>query len=165
MGEANEERVKDSRGGPASSPSDRHGREAGSGPAPYLQFQSAVLTAAATLGRGRGRGLFESGKIPADTSAVAAVSGAAGGGAPHGCASVSPSPLPGECGRECGPGRLGPGGVGGRGPCGVTCASWQPQVLCRVGAGQPRAGSLVMGHVVPPAARSRAGDRELTARP
>lgn len=74
MGEANEERVKDSRGGPASSPSDRHGREAGSGPAPYLQFQSAVLTAAATLGRGkgRGRGLFESGKIPADTSAVAA---------------------------------------------------------------------------------------------
>ena len=55
MGEANEERVKDSRGGPASSPSDRHGREAGSGPAPYLQFQSAVLTAAATLGRGKGR--------------------------------------------------------------------------------------------------------------
>lgn len=50
----NEERVKDSRGGLASSLADRHGREVGSGPAPYLQFQSAVLTAAATLGRGRG---------------------------------------------------------------------------------------------------------------
>lgn len=46
--------MKDSRGGPASSLADRHGREVGSGPAPYLQFQSAVLTAAATLGRGRG---------------------------------------------------------------------------------------------------------------
>lgn len=52
----NEERVKDSRGGLASSLADRHGREVGSGPAPYLQFQSAVLTAAATLGRGRGGG-------------------------------------------------------------------------------------------------------------
>lgn len=50
----NEERVKDSRGGLASSLADRHGREVGSGPGPYLQFQSAVLTAAATLGRGRG---------------------------------------------------------------------------------------------------------------
>ena len=100
--------MKDSRGGPASSPSDRHGREAGSGPAPYLQFQSAVLTAAATLGRGRGRGLFESGKIPADTSAVAAVSGAAGGRAPHGCASVSPSLLPGECGPRVRAGASGP---------------------------------------------------------
>lgn len=70
----NEERVKDSRGGLASSLADRHGREVGSGPAPYLQFQSAVLTAAATLGRGRGGGLIESGKVPADT-----VSGGVGG--------------------------------------------------------------------------------------
>lgn len=70
----NEERVKDSRGGLASSLADRHGREVGSGPAPYLQFQSAALTAAATLGRGRGRGP-SSGKVPADT-----VSGAVGGG-------------------------------------------------------------------------------------
>lgn len=52
-GSGNEERVKDSRGGPASSLADRHGREVAAGQ-PYLHFQSAVLTAAATLRRGRG---------------------------------------------------------------------------------------------------------------
>lgn len=157
MGEANEERVKDSRGGPASSPSDRHGREAGSGPAPYLQFQSAVLTAAATLGRGkgRGRGLFESGKIPADTSAVAAGVRSCRG---RGAARMRPCPPP----RSLESAARGVWALEGSAGAarGVTCASWQPQVLCRVGAG-----GLVTGHVVPPAARSRAGDRELTAWP
>lgn len=38
-----------------------------------------------------------------------------------------------------------------------------PQVPSRVGAGWPAGAGLVMNHVVPPAAHSRAGDRELTA--
>ena len=132
--------MKDSRGGPASSLADRHGREVGSRPAPYLQFQSAVLTAAATLGRGRG-GAPRERKNPSrhisQLLLAACVRCSLGGGVPR-----WPHPT-GLClGHRGPPPQEGTGvsvssagtpssvpdleGLVGACPRGVTCASWQP---------------------------------------
>lgn len=148
--------MKDSRGGPASFLSDRHGREVGSGPAPYLQFQSAVLTAAATLGRGRGGGALRERKNPSrHISRWPPVSGAAWGVGDPCCPKARPWGMAAPW-ESAGWGLSGPWrGRRAPAPTGSHVLPGSPQVLRRVGAGWPAgAGGLAMDHVVPPAARS-----------
>lgn len=117
-------------------------------------------------GEGRGGGLIESGKVPADTSAgCACVRCSLGGGGPL---PASPQGLSLGSSGPAGERRLGgclrpslgstlpdPEGQRALAPAGSHVLPGSPQVLSRVGAGWPAgAGGLVMNHVVPPAAHS-----------
>lgn len=142
-------------------------RQTGGGSRPaYLQFQSAVLTAAATLGRGRGGLIGRNRRRRCRTHAATGCLVRCGWG---GDLPVAPTDGWGWSLGQSGPRRAGPGPpVPSARPAaqGLTWRGWRAHprghmcFLADAGAEQgggrlaAGAGGLVMNHVVPPAARS-----------